>query len=138
MKYPYKTKRDGDEILISFPDVPEALTSATRETADSETLDALVTALVGYELDGKKWPKASPIQTGKPFVRIPTLLTAKIALIGGLHRSGKTQADLASLLNIDPRAVRRLLNLNHRSHVEEVERALDVLNFALEIRRVAA
>jgi antitoxin HicB len=138
MKYSYKIKSDGDELLISFPDVPEALTSAAKETADSEALDALVTALVGYELDGKKWPKPSAVQTGKPFVRIPALLMAKIALIGALHRSGKSQADLASLLNIDPRAVRRLLNLNHRSHVEEVERALDVLNFALEIRRVAA
>ena len=46
MRYLVQLERDGDGFAVSFPDIPEALTSgATREEAFEMAQDALVTAL---------------------------------------------------------------------------------------------
>ena len=44
-----------------------------------------------------------------------------------LAQSGMSQGELARQLGCDLKAVRRLVDLRHRSHVDEVERALDAL-----------
>ena len=46
---------------------------------------------------------------------------------------GHLAVELARRLRCDPKAVRRLVDLGHRSHVDEVERALRALNGRLLI-----
>lgn len=75
--YPANITPDGDQFLVTFPDVPEALTGAeTREEAEREALDALVTALDEYARRGRAFPNPSPVKKGQAAISIPALIVA--------------------------------------------------------------
>lgn len=71
--YPYTAKRDQDSWLITFPDVPEAITDAdTEEEIPSRAHDALWTALTEYVERRRPLPTPSrktPFVTLHPRVR---------------------------------------------------------------------
>ena len=49
LSYPARIRRDGEGFVVSFPDIPEALTGAeTREEALAMAADALTTAMDFY------------------------------------------------------------------------------------------
>lgn len=55
--FPYDVTPDDPGYLISFPDVPEALTGAdSEEDIEREARDCLATALAGYALEGRVRP----------------------------------------------------------------------------------
>jgi predicted RNase H-like HicB family nuclease len=66
LSYPARIQRDGEGFVVSFPDIPEALTgAATREEALAMAADALTTAMdfyfedrrpVARTLGGQAWP----------------------------------------------------------------------------------
>ncbi len=58
--YPYRLRKYDEELVVSFPDVPEALTSgSTREEAHAMARDALIAALEGYVQLGRELPRPS-------------------------------------------------------------------------------
>ena len=66
--YPYETEPDADVMVVSFPDVPEALTQfGPNEDSAYITHDCLIAALRGYVEDRLPIPGPSPI-VGRPFV----------------------------------------------------------------------
>ena len=114
-------------FTVTFVDVPEAITHGRdREEALHEAAAALASALSFYVDAGRPLPRCSPAD-GRPVVQVSLLAAAKLALRGALREAGVSQGELARRLDCDPKAVRRLLDLRHRSHVDEVERALRVL-----------
>jgi hypothetical protein len=75
-------------------------------------------------------------------VTLPPLVAAKLALYEAMREQKVSGADLAARIGMAEAAVRRLLDLDHRSHVDQVEAALRCLGKRLEVRgarrRVAA
>ena len=138
LNYRCHLKRYDGDYVITFPDVPEAMTSAPVDDYADEALDALVTALAGYAKEGSPLPRPRTSAAGRT-ISVPILLAAKLALIAAMAKQNVTQAALADRLQCDQRAVRRLLDLNHRSHIGEVERALLATGKALDlkVRKVA-
>jgi antitoxin HicB len=60
LAYPYTLRQFADGLVVSFPDVPEALTSGkTREEAQVMARDALIAALEGYVQLGRELPRPS-------------------------------------------------------------------------------
>ena len=55
---------------------------------------------------------------------LPPLVAAKLALYQAMKDDGVTQVELARRTKRDQKDVRRLLDLDHRSHIELVEDAL--------------
>ncbi len=133
LNYRYDLKRYGDECVITFPDVPEAMTSAPANNYAEDALDVLVTALAGYAKEGRAVPRPQSSASGRT-ISVPILLAAKLALIAAMAKQNMTQATLADRLQCDQRAVRRLIDLNHRSHIGEVERALLATGKALDLK----
>ena len=129
---------DHGAVLVSFPDIPEALTEgATEQEALAEAQDCLIAALGGYVDDRRNIPKPSPGR-GLPLVALPALVAAKIALYRAMGERGLSNAALARQLGSVEGAVRRLIDLDHRSHIGQVEAALHALGRRLVVVTRAA
>lgn len=139
LAYPAKLKVQGDgTLLVSFPDIPEALTEGTTRTeALTEAADCLVAALGGYVNDGRDIPLPSPARS-RPLVELPALVAAKLALYRAMREQQIGNVALAKRLGTVEGAVRRLLDLDHRSHIGQVEAALKALGQRLVVEARAA
>ena len=139
LAYPVKLETEGgNSVLVSFPDIPEALTEgSTKREALAEARDCLVAALGGYIEGRRDIPRPSPGR-GRPLVALPALVAAKIALYRAMRERGLGNAALAKQLGTVEGTVRRLLDLDHRSHIGQVEAALHVLGQRLVVATRAA
>lgn len=125
--------------LVTFPDIPEAGTDAeTREDALREAPDALIAALGGYIEARRAIPSPSKAKRGQVMVALPVLAAAKLALYEAMRTAQITNVELGQRLGISEGAVRRLLDLDHRSHIGQVEAALAVLGRRLVVDIYAA
>lgn len=70
----------------------------------------------------------------RPAGRLPPLVAAKLALYEAMRAQRITRTELARRLGLQENAVRRLLDLDHRSHIDQVDRALAALGKRLEVR----
>ena len=124
--YPYLIEKDEDGGLnVTFPDVPEALTG-TYDSGELHALayDCLICALGGYIEEGRALPKPSAAKHGDGVVYLRALQASKLALHNAMMDAGMTKSALAHQLGIDARHVRRMLDLDHSSKIDDIERAL--------------
>ncbi len=71
---------EGGSVVVSFPDIPEALTEgASEQQALVEAEDCLAAALCGYMNDRRDIPQPASA-LGRPLVSPPVLVAAKTAL----------------------------------------------------------
>jgi antitoxin HicB len=118
------TPDDNETFMVTFPDIPEAVTYGDSETeALVWALDALETMLESYMDDRQRIPYPS-LADGRPVVILPVVAAGKVVLYNTLLEAGKKKADLARMLNIAPTLVDRLLSLRHKSRIEQIETAL--------------
>jgi antitoxin HicB len=124
---------DGSAVNLSFPDVPGALTFGDDE-AEALALaeDCLIAALRGYMKLGKPIPTPSA-PCDRPAVALPSLAAAKLALYGAMRDARISNVELARRLGVTENVVRKLLDLDHRSHIGQVEAALAKLGVRLEV-----
>ena len=135
--YAFEPEETGG-VLVHFVDVPEAHTFGATEAAASElALDCLIAALGGYIRLGRKIPGPSPAR-GRPIATLPPLVAAKLALYEAMRAQAITRTELARRLGLQENAVRRLLDLDHRSHIDQIDRALAALGQRLEVRVLQA
>jgi antitoxin HicB len=136
--YPVEVREDPDGFVVSCPDVPEMHTDgANREEALREARDALISALAFYTDDGKPLPRPSPAH-GRPLVSVTVLEAAKLALHDAMVTAGVSNMELAAKLGTDEKAVRRLRDPLHRSHIGQIEAALAQLGRRLDVSVEAA
>ena len=139
LTWPVELERQEDgSILVSFPDVPEALTEGeTAAEALAQAQDCLVAALGGYVGERRAIPRPSPAR-GRTTVSLSALTAAKIALYGAMRAQGVGNTALAVRLGLSEGAVRRLIDLDHRSHIGQIETALRALGQQLTVSTRAA
>lgn len=127
MEYPVDLLRDGDTILVNFPDIPAAHTFGDDE-ADAllRARDALETAIIVYISDRRPLPKPSPAD-GRPSVRPSLLGEMKATVYTAMLERDWRKADLARALGVDARQIDRLLDLRHQTPAAHIERALRAL-----------
>ncbi|HYI46981.1 MAG TPA: type II toxin-antitoxin system HicB family antitoxin [Allosphingosinicella sp.] len=138
-KYPVRLEPDdNDTILVTFPDVPGAITfGETEAEALAHAVDALESILSVMIADRRDIPLPSPAE-GRPTVA-PTLLgSLKVILYLAMRARGWRKADLARALDMDPRLVDRLLDLRHRSTVTQLDAALQACGARYEVGMRAA
>lgn len=127
LAYPVALQEHQDAVLVSFPDVPEALTEGvTRHEALEEAHDCLVAALGGYVQDGRDVPAPSP-PDGRPVVELPATIALKLALYEAMREHNVGDRHLAECLGVITNAVRRLLDLDQPSDINEIDEAFDAL-----------
>ncbi|POW54620.1 antitoxin [Candidatus Pantoea alvi] len=132
MRYPVNLEPCEGGYVVSFPDIPEALTQGdTREEALEMGLDALVTSFDFYFEDNQPVPAPGNI-TGD-FVEVPASVAAKVLLLNAFIGSGLTQVELASRMGVKKQEVTRLFNLHHSTKIDTVQKALSALGKQLEL-----
>jgi antitoxin HicB len=135
MRYPIKVRPDGKFFLVTFPDIPEAITQGeSMEQALAVAADALETALDFYFDGSRAVPEPSPIKRGGHFVELPPSVSAKVLLLNEMIRQQVRPAELARRLHTTPQEVNRLTNLHHTTKIDGIAGAMKVLGKTLEIR----
>ncbi len=133
--YPYIAEPEADGgWSIRFPDVPEAHSQGdTPEEIAAMAEDCLVTALSFYTDEAQPLPRPSPAH-GRPVAVVPPLVAAKLALHDAMLAAGVSNVVLGKRLGLEDKAVRRLRDPLHRSHIGQIEAALRLLGKRIEIR----
>jgi antitoxin HicB len=136
MRYPVTLTPDRDSggFLVTFPDVPEAITHGdTEEEALSYAVTALETGILIYIQDGKPVPEPSTVRRGQKAIDLPGLSAAKVALWRLFLRSGKTKYGLAKTLDWHPPQLMRIFDLRHKSKFEQLDQVAAVLGKRLDV-----
>jgi antitoxin HicB len=120
--------------LVRFPGIPEALTEGeTEQEARANALDCVVAALEGYMKAGKALPRTGAGHSGANRAVLPSLVTAKLAVYETMRARGWSRVRLAKELGMSENSVRRLLDLDHSSHMWIIDEALAKMNAELSI-----
>ncbi|MBX3597317.1 MAG: type II toxin-antitoxin system HicB family antitoxin [Rhizobiaceae bacterium] len=131
MQYEYSAQIAPDPdggFLVSFPDVPEAITSGPDlPSALHAASEALGLALRGYVELGRPLPPRSA--KGKGLISIPVdpADALKLAVIEAFGASGLSKTELAARLGKSEAVARRILNPDHPSKLSAMEDALAAL-----------
>ena len=138
--YPARLHRASpDEIVVSFRDLPECLTSgATEAEALIEAADALEETIAGRIVDGDPIPPPSARRSRERRVAVPPTMAAKAALVLAFRDSGLSRLAFARRLGVDDKVVRRMLDPRHATAANRLHRALRQLGRELIVESTAA
>lgn len=132
MRYPVDLQPDSGGYVVSFPDIPEALTQGdTREEALAMAQDALITAFDFYFEDNQPIPLPSEVTCD--YVDVPLSVASKVLMLNALIESGLTRVELADRIGIKKQEVNRLIDLNHSTKIDAIQRAMKALGKRLDI-----
>lgn len=135
LNYPARLVRDGDGFLVSFPDIPEALSyGSSREDATAMATDALTTAMDFYFEDRRTVPEPSEAKRGQVLVALPASVSAKVLLLNEMLRQDVRPAELARRMNVRPQEVTRITTLSHPTKIDTISDALAAMGKRLELR----
>lgn len=131
--YPVILTPDDSTVLVTFPDIPEALTfGINEEDALVNAVDALETALSFYVDARKQLPEPSIIPD-LPTVRPSVLEGIKLAVYREMMLQGIRKADLARRLGWKAPQVDRLFDLGHASRLDQLEAAAKALGRHIDL-----
>ena len=142
MRYAYPCILTPDEqgwLTATFPDVPEAGTDGrTVNEVLALAEDALAVALAGYVHTRRDIPVPGALDKGQSLIPLAPIIAAKLALYSAMRAQGVTNVALGARLGISEAAVRKLVDPDHRSHIGQVKKALNVLGRSLVVEDKAA
>lgn len=131
--FPVELEQEPDGgFTATFEGLPGATWGETEAEALGRAEDLLITALAAFVEDGQPIP-APPPARGRKVVAVPALEAAKLGLHDTMIVSRVSNVELARRMGLDERAIRRLRDPLHRSHIGAVEAALRVLGKRVEV-----
>jgi len=135
LNYPARIVRDGDGFMVSFPDIPEALSfGSTREEAMAMAADALTTAMDFFFEDRRAVPEPSEAKRGQVLIALPASVSAKVLLLNEMLRQDVRPAELARRMHVRPQEVTRITTLSHPTKIDTISDALAAMGKRLELR----
>jgi antitoxin HicB len=139
--YPATLVRDSKAggYTITFRDLPEAITQA-ENIADAriQGADCLEEAIAGRIRLEESIPQPSRARKNDLAVSLPALMAAKASIYLALKEAKISKSELAKRLKCDEKEIRRLLDPRHKSKIERIEAALEVLGKSLFVGYYAA
>lgn len=129
LEYPVVlTPDDNDTVLVTFPDVPEAVTfGQDQDEALMYAVEALESALSFYVDARQPLPVPSKAKRGQHTVRPSALECAKLGVYQAMTDQGIKKSELARRLGWHMPQVDRLFDLKHASRLDQLELAARVL-----------
>jgi antitoxin HicB len=136
--YPVTLTPDDGSVLVTFHDVPEAITfGADEDEALLQAVDALETGLSFYVDSRRPLPVPSKPRRGQRTVRPSALECAKLGVYQAMIEQGLRKTDLARRLGWHLPQVDRLFDLKHASRFDQIEAAARVLGRSIEVNVAA-
>ena len=132
--YPVTLTPDDGSVLVTFVDVPEAITfGADEDEALLHAIDALETGLSFYIDARMALPIPSKGKRGQKTVRPSALECAKLGVYQAMTEQGIKKSELARRLGWHMPQVDRLFDLRHASKLDQIEAAAIVLGRHIEV-----
>jgi antitoxin HicB len=132
--YPATLTPDDGTVLVTFVDVPEAITfGLDQDEALLNAIDALETGLSFYVDQRKPLPAPSKATRGQKTVRPSALECAKLGVYQAMTEQGIKKSELARRLGWHMPQVDRLFDLRHASKLDQIEAAAIVLGRHIEV-----
>lgn len=123
---------DSGVVIVTFPDVPEAITEGDGlEAAMQAAEEALGLALLSYPMRGLSLPPAAA-GSGAMVTVLPDI-AAKLALLESFAEAGLTKSEFARRLGKDEKEVRRILDPMHPTKLPTLSKALAALGRRLVV-----
>jgi antitoxin HicB len=139
--YPATLIRDSKAggFTITFRDLPEAITQAEdMAEARIQGADCLEEAIAGRIRLEEPIPEPSKARKSDLSISVPALMAAKTAIYLVMKETKISKSELAKRLKCDEKEVRRLLDPRHKSKIDRIEAALEVLGKSLFVGYHAA
>ncbi|UEP42984.1 type II toxin-antitoxin system HicB family antitoxin [Burkholderia sp. B21-005] len=134
MRYPALIEPDEDGFMVSFRDIPEALTGGkTVEEAREMAADALLTSMDFYFEDRRPVPAPSKAKKGEELISLPASVSAKVLLLNAMLEQGVTPSELARRLGTRPQDVNRIMDLGHTTKIDTIAAAFEAIGRHLEL-----
>ena len=131
LAYPIRLEDDDGTVLATSPDFPELTTFGDDgDEAIARAVYALEEAIAARIHDGKAIP--SPSQ-GADYAILPTLTAVKVMLYQGMMDQGIGKAELARRLGWHLPQVDRVLDVQHRSRLDQMDAALGAIGRQLHV-----
>lgn len=133
--YPAVLTPNGEGgFIVTFPDVPEAITEIWNKEELKETAtDCLVTAVDFYIEDHRLFPAPSKPKKDNVIIQLPISTSAKILLLNTMVSGNIRPVDLAKKMGIKPQEVNRIIDTGHTTKIDTIAKALDVLGKNLQL-----
>lgn len=130
--YPAQLQKEKDGYVVSFRDIPEALTSgATKKEAVDMAVDALATAMEFYFEDRRTVPMPSRARRGEEIVDLPASVAVKVLLLNEMLKEHMTPSKLARKLETSPQTVTRIVDLHHATKIDTLADAFKAMGKTL-------
>jgi antitoxin HicB len=126
----------GDKrgIVVSFPDVPEAITQGDdMADARAQAEEALGLAPLTYPERGLSLPKARAKGKGLAPVAVPPGVAAKLAVLEAFAAAKIGKSELGRRMGKDEKEVRRILDPKHPTKLPAMVEALRALGKRLVV-----
>lgn len=134
MKYPATFTPDTGGFVVTFRDIPEAITQGDDEAdAIDMAKDALLSSMDFYFERKRQVPMPSDALPGERLIPIPASLAAKILLLNEMLAQGVIPSELARRMGTTRQEVNRLINLEHTTRIDRIEDAMSALGRELEL-----
>ena len=131
LAYPIALEDDDGAVLATSPDFPELTTFGDdREEAIAHAVHALEETIAARIHDRKGIP---PPSHGDTFAILPTLTSVKVMLYQGMRDQGIGKAELARRLGWHMPQVDRVLDVQHRSRLDQMDAALGAIGRQLHV-----
>ena len=129
----FQDDRNGT-VIATVPDVPGAMTvGGNRAEALERVEGALIVVLSARIEDHELIPRPSRPARGQRTVALSPMVTAKLSIYQAMRARRMSTEDLTRRLGWEAARLRRLLDLRHRSRLEDIEAALEALGKRLII-----
>lgn len=139
MRFSIKIEPDTVGYMATCRDLPEFIAAdESVEGTLANAIEMLETTLGIYIDERRRVPTPSEAQDGEHQVAVPASTVIKALLSNAMLDKGWRKADLARALKIAPVQVDRLLDVNHKSKLAQLEDALEALDRRLEVDVIAA
>ena len=103
MYYPAKIEPDTVGYMVSFRDIPEALTAAeTLDEARAMAADALLAAMDFYFEDKRPVPPPSAIEDGEELIALPASAWTKVLLLNEMVKQHVGPIQFSARPNCSP------------------------------------
>ena len=154
--YPVRLTLEDGRVLVEFPDFLFAATD-TADWSDgaegfdkdkcmaflAQAQDCLDEAIATCIDEGEPIPVPQTSEAewmglvgedwGRTMIQPGPVIAAKAALYTAVRKAGITKVALAALLDVDEKAVRRIMDPRHPTKIQAIDRALVALGMCLEI-----
>ncbi len=131
LAYPIMLDEREGAVLATSPDFPELVTSGDdQDEAVASAVQALEQAIAACIRDRKDVP---PPSQGAAYAILPTLTSVKVMLYQHMREQGVSKAELARRLGWHLPQVDRVLDLQHRSWLDQIDAALAAIGWQLHV-----